>query len=189
MKLWTFWKSVRRVKKSKLILSKHWLKRLKLRSKGDNLRSEGDNRFTRGNILFAEGAKLRQEYTKLLERNIEFLEEDDRLSRLREHSFSPELRAVNQALLRDDHGHAACNKIRAELQALEVASAKIAGESDKIRAEGNRLCAEGDKLREKADKCWVEAVRSKFGNITMNWGDDGSCTLENGEVYRAESGG
>lgn len=96
---------------------------------------------------------------------------------------------MNQALLRNDLGHAACNKVRAELQALEVASAKIAGECGKIRAEGNRLRAECDKLREKADRCWVEAVRSKFGNITMDWGDDGSCTLENGEVYRAEGGG
>ena len=60
---------------------------------------------------------------------------------------------------------------------------KLWAEGNKLWAEGNKLRAEGNKLRAEGDKLWAEALIEARGNISIEWLSDGSCKLENGEVF------
>ena len=75
------------------------------------------------------------------------------------------------------------NKLRAEGDKLWAEGDKLCVEGNKLGAEGSKLRAEGDKLYAESNKLWAEAILKAYGNVTVEWKDNG-CLVNSKDFYR-----
>ncbi len=187
MNIWRGWHNNNRA----LTLNKEWSKRVKVWGKGAELCSEGRSLLEYSKRVFAEAEEIAAKKLKLFEENEESLEQDDRQCRERQFAhlasygadtgFS--LAGISDRLF-DHELHEHCTKIRADIKKLQQQNIQLISEGVKLREKSETRRADGEKLCASANKLWAEAVHSRFGDIAVKWEEDGSCTLENGEVYR-----
>jgi hypothetical protein len=78
------------------------------------------------------------------------------------------------------------SRFHAEGSRLHAEADKIYAEGSRLRAEGSKLCAEGDKFRAEANLLWATKILETYGNIKMEWKDNGDCWLDvnGGELYK-----
>lgn len=54
---------------------------------------------------------------------------------------------------------------------------KLWVESNKLRAEGDKLRAKSNELWAETNELWAEAIIAKFGDVTIEWNNEG-CIVD-----------